>query len=264
MPTYADNSPNIKWPLPAVGEAVTKENFLSEQSFNELRDLIEDIPWGPGTDPKVNTYHTIPGRWVWGPSIPQHILDEITAKCRESFGVPDLKLTFTFMARYQPNGTVKPYLWEHMDQSSSQYLMDLCLELKGIDDWGVIVDDQVFSEKENSAVLFHGQQQTHARPKYPSDDPDSYNILMFAAFIRPGHWAWDHDFTKPPTQEYYDLIEKHRWDSEIRYYEYRGRSAQFIGLPEGNYECLDCMQCYVVPPDFVDHIEGYTHLDKHE
>jgi hypothetical protein len=247
--------------MPAVKPAFKVSNTFSPEIYNEIRETIKNnANWGPGSD---NTYHTIPGRWVDQSYLSPELELKIADRCRELFGEDDLKVAFTFIARYQPQGTVLPYLWEHMDQNACQYLMDFCVEMNELDDWGVIVDDELFSEEENSAIFFHGQQQTHTRPPYPTTNQNSYIVLLFMALIKPGHWADTPDFDDPSDLErkkYLDLIEKHRWDSEIRYYEHRGHSAYFNDLPPGNYECPNCMQCQVVDPNFVDNIEGYIKL----
>ena len=261
MPIHADTSPNIKWPMPAVKPAFKVSNVFSQEIFSEIKTTIkEKANWGPGSS---NTYHSIPGRWVDETHLTAELEAKIADKCRELFGEEDLIPAFTFIARYQPQGTVTPYLWEHMDQNACQYLLDFCVEMNELDDWGVIVDDELFSEEENSAIFFHGQQQTHARPPYPSKNKDSYIVVLFMALIKPDHWANTPEFNDPDDpdhKKYHDLIEVHRWDSEIRFYEHRGYPAYFNNLPEGNYPCPDCVQCQVVDPNFISNIEGYIHL----
>lgn len=255
MPLYADNSPNIGWPLPAPQVAFKKQTILSEKSFQELRSILEAADWGPGSGAK---YHTISGRWTHNPEIPEHIQQELLSVARDSWREPELEQSFIFAARYQKQGGITPYLWEHLDDTSSQFLLDICVEKNELDDWGLIVEGARFSEEENAGVFFNGQQHIHSRPKYPSNSETAYLVAFFAIYTKPGDWAHGIDRSSIDRESFIALAEKYTYDADIRFYEARGHPMVFNNLPEGNYTCESCQECYVSAPDFIKRIDEHV------
>lgn len=265
MPIHADDSPNIAWPLPAGLPAFRRENIFPEDMLQEVKELIrKEAIWGPGSENLPNShgpYHTVSGRWVSSVSLPASVWNYIEEYGRKQWGRDDLRLKVTWQARYQQYQGVTPYLWEHMDQPGTQYTMDMCIESPGIANWGLIVDGERFDEGPNSGVFFMAQQQAHSRPPYPVDDPEAYIVLLFAMFVSPDHWMYEIDANDPSQRDLLEeTTEKYRYDGDIRYYEYSGHAPNFNDMPTTNRPCPnDCQQCYVVDPDFIDKIEGYTH-----
>lgn len=258
MPLYADNSPSIGWPLPKPKLPFKKSEVLSRSSFEELRQILQGADWGPGSQSK---YHTISGRWTYNPEIPQHIEEELLSVARDSWDEPDLEKSFVFAARYQKQGTVVPYLWNHLDDTSSQFLLDLCVEKNELDDWGLIIEDKFFSEEENSGVFFNGQQHIHGRPPYPTDSSEAYLIVFFAIFTKPGDWAHGIDRTATDISEFIEIAKNYIHDADIRFFEHMGHPMRFDGLPEGNYACESCQECYVSDPNLIKSIDGYLDLN---
>jgi hypothetical protein len=266
MPIHADNSPNIKWPLPQGTPAFSRSDIFPPDLLALVRKTIhEQAVWGPGTD--LHPYHTVSGRWSIEVEFPQVVIDHIEKLAKESWKRDDLKLKVVWEARYQQYQGITPYLWEHMDQPGTQYTMDICIESPGIPSWGLIIDGERFEEAENSAVFFMGQQQAHSRPPYPVDDPEAYVIVMFALFVGPEHWMYDIDAYDPDQDQYLDeTTMNYKLDGDIRYYEYKGHAPRFDGMPANNRLCdsgtpgQECTQCDVVPENFIDNIEGYVHL----
>lgn len=263
MPIKADNSPNIKWPLPAGEPAFKKENVFPDDMLENIKKLLkEKANWGP-ENPNGAQYHTITGRWMAEIDLPETVWDHLKKVAETSWHRTDLRLKNIWFARYQQYRGATPYLWEHMDQPGTQYTMDICIESPGIESWGLIIDDEVFDEAENSGVFFMGQQQTHSRPKYPVNNPDAYIVLLFALFVGPEHWMYDIDAYDPKQDALLrETMMKYKLDGDIRYFEYRGHAPRFEHLPEGNRPCTEngCQLCHVVPEDFVNDIPGYQNI----
>jgi hypothetical protein len=268
MPVTADTSPNILWPLPSGKPAFLVKDIFSEKTLSEIKNLIEEkVSWGPDSDPaspSTAQYHTITGRWVTEIELPEHIWTYLAETGKSQWGVDSLRLKNVWFTRYQKYNGVTPYLWEHMDQPGTQYTMDICIESPNVS-WDIIVDGEVFQEQENSALFFMGQQQAHSRPPYPTEDENAYVIVMFALFVDSSHWMYDIDMYSPDQYDHWsDLMTKYKLDGDIRYYEYAGHAPRFDNLPEGNYECMggECQQCEVVPENFTESIQGYTHVSE--
>jgi hypothetical protein len=251
VPLSADTSSYIKWPLPEPERPFKKNNVLSEGSFSALKAVLSEANWGPGSDAK---YHTVSGRWTYNPEIPDYVAEELLQLARASWNEPELKQSFIFAARYQKQGDTIPYLWEHLDDTSSQFMIDICVTKNNLDDWGLLVDGELFSEEENSAVFFNGQQHIHSRPKYPSDSDSSYLIAFFAIYTKPGDWAHDIDRESIDRESFIELAKKYVYDADIRFYEKRGYTMYFKDLPEKNKECKDCQECYVSDPKMLSNL----------
>lgn len=218
---------------------------LSEGSFLALKEILLEANWGPGSDAK---YHTVSGRWAYNPEIPDYISEELLSIARSSWEEPELKQSFIFAARYQKQGDITPYLWEHLDDTSSQFMIDICITKNNLDDWGLVVDGELFSEEENSGVFFNGQQHIHSRPPYPSDDDEAYLIAFFAVYTKPGDWAYDIDRESIDRESFVALAKDYVYDADIRFFEQRGYPMRFNELPEKNLKCDECQECYVSDP----------------
>lgn len=265
MPIHKDTSPNIKWPLAEGVPAFSVENFFPDDILQEIKTTISaQVQWGPGSENTNNSkYHTITGRWVADANFSSKVWTFLEEAGRAKWGKKDLKLKVVWLARYQQYKGVTPYLWEHMDQPATQYMMDICIESPGVN-WSVLIDGEEFKEKENSAVFFMGQQQSHSRPPYPVDDSNAYVIVMFGHFVDSTHWFYDLDaYSDEDALIVEQTMKKYKLDGDIRYYEYSGHAPRFDNLPPGNYPCDggECTQCHVVSEDFVKHIDGYIELN---
>lgn len=264
MPIHADNSPNIKWPLPEGKPAFFIDEVFPPDMLEVVKNTInEQANWGPGSEKLENSprYHNIMGRWHTEVDFPQEVWDYIENLGRTRWEKPDLKLKVIWVARYQQYKGITPYIWEHMDQPATQFTADICIESHGVDSWGLEIDGQRFEEYPNSGAFFMGQQQVHKRPPYPVDDESAYLTLLFANFASPEHWIYDIDaYSLDEYEKLRGLMAHYKLDGDVRYYEHMGHAPFFNDLPAGNKECPGCTECNVVTENFIDDIEGYTHL----
>lgn len=241
MPTQADNSPNIRFPLPEVKEAFQVNEFFPPEMFKRVQERIKQIPWGPGSE---TFYHTSMGRWESGVSFDADIEEYALNKAREVFGNPDLRQTYFYTVRYQKQNGNIPHLHRHMDQNGCEQTIDICVEKVGVN-WGIEVDEVVFSEEENAAVCFYGQQQVHARPEYPKDaTEDDYLTVLFLHYVRPEHW-WIQAYDEGGIEKVKEVMPNYTPDGDIRFYELMGYVSQ-PQLPEGQERC-PCHNYFEVP-----------------
>lgn len=241
MPTKADTSPHIAFPLPEVKPAFQVKEFFTPEMFKRVQDRIRQIQWGPNSQ---SFYHTSMGRWespvAFDPDIEEYALN----KAREVFGNPDLRQTYFYTVRYQKQNGNIPHLHRHMDQNGCEQTVDICIEKVGVN-WGIEIDEVVFSEEENSAVCFYGQQQVHARPEYPSDaTEDDYLTVLFLHYVRPEHW-WIQAYDNGGIDNVIKEMGKYTLDGDIRFYEHMGYVSQ-PQLPEGQQRC-ECHNYWAVP-----------------
>jgi hypothetical protein len=241
MPTHADNSINIKFPLPEVKEAFQVTNFFPPEMFKRVQDRIRQIPWGPGSQ---SFYHTSMGRWESGVAFDPDIEEYALNRAREVFGNPNLKQTYFYTVRYQKQNGNIPHLHKHMDQNGCEQTVDICIEKRGIE-WGIEVDNKVFPEEENAAVCFYGQQQVHSRPQFPKEaTEDDYLTVLFLHYVRPEHW-WAKAYDEGGIDKVREKIGEYSLDGDVRFYEHMGYVSQ-PELPEGQQRC-ECHNYWAVP-----------------
>lgn len=250
MPNTADISPNIIFPLPEVPPPVAIKNALPEELFREVQDVLGDLDWGPESSSR---YHSIASRWAQNVHFRPEIDDAMLSLAKKAFQDDELELAFYYTVRYQMHDGNIPYLWTHMDQNATQHTIDLCVIKHKLDDWGLYVDGQLFSEEENQAICMSSCQQSHGRPPYPSRDPEAYLVVLFGIYTKPGHWWRDLDGTE---ESFLEAIDKYRWDGDIRYSEYAGNAPYFDNIPPENKECQayapkECHECWTIPEEML-------------
>jgi len=247
MPTKADDSPNIKWHLPAVKEPKKVDNMFSDDIFKRIKDTVTSIPWGPGGE---YFYHTSLGRWEANIEFDPDIEEIMLQRAREIYQDDTLVKSFHYTSRYQKQNGNIPHLWKHMDQHACQHSIDMCIEKNNVD-WGIEVDGTLFSEAENSAICFYGQQQVHSRPEYPQNTTDDdYLTLLFLHFVKPDHW-YNLAMERGGLELVAETFRQYGADADVRYFEATGTYAQ-PQVPAGQQRC-EC-HSYAEVPDVVQSI----------
>lgn len=202
--------------------------------FNSIKDKVLSV--GLGTD-DYHKYHTTLGRWEHSIEFDEELEAKILQRAKEVIGRDDIQKSYYFISRYQKQNGVIPNLWPHMDQYACQITLDVCIEKNNLD-WGLVIDGEFFDEQENSAVCFYGQQQIHERPKYPTDNEESYITLLFLHFVTPDHWYAQ----SKNDEEIMENFKKYALDGDVRYYLKTGIISK-PDLPDGQEMC-NCHSSY--------------------
>lgn len=200
----------LKFKLSEPNKPSKIDGLFDPVDFKLIKDYVLSI--GLGIDEK-HKYHTTLGRWESLIFFDEYIENLILKKAKKIIGNNNIQKAYYFISRYQKKDGIVPNLWPHMDQYACQITIDVCIEKNNLD-WGLIVDDRLYTEEENSAVVFYGQQQVHGRPEYPTDDEDSYITLLFLHFVTPDHWFAQSKNEK----EIEENFKKYALDGDMRYY----------------------------------------------
>ena len=65
-----------------------------------------------------------------------------------------------------------------------------------LDDWGLLINDTLFIDKPNTAVFLYGQEETHSRPEYTSNNSKDYSLQLFINFAPKDFWFFKGDYKK--------------------------------------------------------------------
>lgn len=173
-----------KFPLPEpLAEPHVVKQFFPDDMFVRVKNAVDMVGMGPQGRLQ---YHTMLGRWEAHINFDADIEQYCLAKARELFNDPSLEKAYFFLARYQIVDGCIPHLWEHIDQNGTQTTIDIAIENTAR--WSITVEGVNYYQEPNDAIVFCGQQHTHGRPAYPTNDTDVYTTVMFMHFTKPDHW----------------------------------------------------------------------------
>ena len=223
----------IKFQLSEPNKPSKIDGLFDLYTFNLIKNKVLSIGLGVDNNHK---YHTTLGRWESVINFDDNIENIILNKAKQIVDRDDIQKAYYFISRYQKKDGVVPNLWPHMDQYACQITIDVCIEKNNLE-WGLTVDGTTYTEEENSAVVFYGQQQVHGRPEYPTDNEDSYITLLFLHFVTPDHWFAQSKNEK----EIEENFKKYALDGDVRYYLKTGT----ISKPEVSRDQMcDCHSSY--------------------
>jgi hypothetical protein len=167
------------------------DTFLEPDDFSQVSSLCIK------KTTSFNEHHYAAGYGRYGDFInfPKEIEDIFIAKARECFKIDDLSITYMQLVKYQIINGSTPKLTPHTDKLPCTHIIDLCVDTT-LTDWGLLVEDALFIDKPNSAVLLYGSDELHSRPEYPSDNPDDYSLQLFINFAPADFWFFKGDYKK--------------------------------------------------------------------
>lgn len=219
----------IKFLLPesTLGSPYVIPNFFPPEMFARVKAAVNALNIGPNGRHK---YHTMMGRWEESIKLDEDIESYCLEKARKIFSIPTLKKSFCFVSRYQIHEGCIPSLWEHYDQGATQATIDITIDNPA--NWDLTVERINYKQLENHATVFAGQQQLHARPPYPTDDPSLYGTFLFFEFTDLNHWAQNSAIPEG--------LKQYGNDGDVRYF----NRNRFMALPDSPIEQPICGRCH--------------------
>jgi hypothetical protein len=167
------------------------DGFLNPSDFSQVSSLcIEKTK-------EFTEVHYAAGYGRYGVFIefPKEIEDIFIAKAKEHFKLDDLLITYVQLVKYQIINGNTPKLVPHIDKLPCTHIIDLCIDTT-LKDWGLMVEDTLFIDKPNSAVFLYGNEETHSRPEYSSDNQEDYSLQLFINFAPADFWFFKGDYKK--------------------------------------------------------------------
>ncbi|MFM9052278.1 MAG: 2OG-Fe(II) oxygenase [Bacteroidota bacterium] len=218
-------------------------NYLSKKNFKKLKTValkkLETSPYDP-----------LIARYTGSIEIPDEINEELLSKIRTICGRDDMLVAYNFLVKYQIKDQCVPHLWEHVDQNGSHVSVNMTIAKST--DWKLIVERQTFELEENSAVVFLGQEHDHARPGYPSNDPEDYVIQLFLEYATPDHWI-----IKEKDSDKKNGMAEFGRDGDIRFFN-RHRYFPLPDPPGPNPPCMNT----VGTDSYSRVLDYYTEIEK--
>ena len=172
-------------------KSYSKDNFLSTDAFNEVYSTCMK----KSQDFTVAHYAGGYGRYGAFIDFTEEIKELFVKKAKEAFKTEDLLITYIQLVKYQIVGNSIPKLTPHVDNLPCTHIIDLCIDTT-LDDWGLLINDTLFIDKPNTAVFLYGQEETHSRPEYTSNNSKDYSLQLFINFAPKDFWFFKGDYKK--------------------------------------------------------------------
>ena len=177
---------NILYELPEPSiEPHLVESFFPDEMFEDVKRQINKTKMGKAG----GAYQPMMGRWGTGISLSPEVEDYVLDRVKKIFNDESLVRAYHYAVIYQIKDNCIPNLWEHYDQNGSQFSVNITIENTA--NWSLIVQGKEYKQKPNEAVMFCGQQHTHARPPYPTRDETVRTTQLFMHYSSPNHWVQD-------------------------------------------------------------------------
>lgn len=104
-------------------------------------------------------------------------------RARDFFESDTLLFSYSLIAIYN---NPRSNLGMHKDDNACTYTIDVCLKAK--DPWPLIIEGKEYTAKENEAICFYGNDQSHGRPDFTQDNSV---MVMFLHYVEPDHWWFE-------------------------------------------------------------------------
>jgi hypothetical protein len=128
------------------------------------------------------------GRYCFNDPIIDEYSNKLIPIARQHFNSDTLLPSYSLFAHYEG---VEASLYKHRDDNACTYTIDYCVYQT--EPWGLYVDDKEYILKENEALAYFGNDQTHWREEFPNKET-GHVAMIFFHFVEPDHW-W---YTKGP------------------------------------------------------------------
>jgi hypothetical protein len=123
---------------------------------------------------------------------------KIKSICSENLSETALP-TYFLASKYSPIFGGTPNLPPHLDDNACTYTIDY--QLASSVDWGIVINGEEIVLKDNSAVLYDGENELHWRDSFPSRNPMDFVQMVFFHFAEPEHWFFKHPHITPISSE---------------------------------------------------------------
>jgi hypothetical protein len=156
-------------------------NFLEENDFELIKNKFSILP------KNEKNYFKNFGRFDQIFEIPEEIKNKISKKLKQELNI-DHDIVFAQAVRYQKVGNALPELKRHKDRLPCELAISLAIT-KNVSRWALCVDEYIFEDQENSAIVYDGKNSFHYRPLYQSNSEEDYLDLLLIYTASKDFWA---------------------------------------------------------------------------
>lgn len=150
------------------------DNIFSKEEIDSIYSHIENTPKDKQFYQDAFA-HTVYFSWL-----PAEVVDKIVSVANANFH-KKLVLKELSFARYANTRGMNPLLFPHYDETFKEQRITFDIQVRATKPWGIVVEDSVYTLKDNQALFFSGTHQVHWREKMQFDESD-YVDMVFCHF----------------------------------------------------------------------------------
>ncbi len=157
-------------------------NFLEKDIFLKLKQYVES----ESNALSKSEYRIKNGRYdkpiFFEENLSYEIEKALTKELKSNY-----KVIFSQLIKYQIVDNVIPSLKIKKDKLPCDKTISLVIS-KNINGWALCVDHYIYDDEENSAIIFNSRTNYRHRPKYPSDNPEDYLLILLIHVAEENSW----------------------------------------------------------------------------
>lgn len=154
-------------------KSIYRTNFFDDETFNKIKESVlhkinDDTGLRYGKDCTRNYRITF---------FSNEIQDILLSNAKQAIGDDSIEIIYNQIVKYQIKDGIVPKLREHKDAAVGEWVMDIVLD--ATIDWPIVIENESFSNIPNSVTFIRGEEESHWRPDFPSENEEDYVLLLF-------------------------------------------------------------------------------------
>jgi hypothetical protein len=153
--------------------SIYKTNFFDDETFYKIKEEVLG---------KINDEHGLKygkdcARNYRITFLSNEIQSLLLNKAKQETKNGSLEIIYNQIVKYQIKDGNIPALKKHKDAAVGEWVMDIVLD--ATIDWPLIIENESFSNIENSVIFIKGEEESHWRSDFPSNNEEDYVLLLF-------------------------------------------------------------------------------------
>jgi hypothetical protein len=154
-------------------KSIHRSDFFDNETFNKIKEgVFEKI-----NDQYGLSYGQDCTREYRVCFLSNELQSILLDKAKEETQNDSLEIIYNQIVKYQIKDGIVPELKQHIDRSVGELVMDIVIDATV--DWPLVIEGESFSNTVNSVTFICGEEESHWRNAFPSDNQEDYVLLLF-------------------------------------------------------------------------------------
>jgi len=154
-------------------KSIYRTDFFDNETFNKIKEaVLKKI-----NDQTGLSYVKDCTRDYRVTFFSDEIQDMLLHRAKQETKDESIEIIYNQIVKYKIKDGIVPELKKHKDIAVGEWVMDIVLD--ATIDWPIIIEGEVFSNIPNSVTFIRGEEESHWRPDFPSENEEDYVLLLF-------------------------------------------------------------------------------------